>query len=127
MKRQFLDFYVEKKFFSDSTPGKVDSFVKDKDNIFFSTSKFPRKFLFGLLLTFSYIVGLTILSFYMFKRYLFLPSPVKDLDFKIRSAFKPAKVFSMVNKKMLDFTWEDDFVIFEVEKLGQFDGIVIVK
>lgn len=57
----------------------------------------------------------------------FEPLPVFDLDFKIRSEFKPAKVFSMVNKRMLDFTWEDGFVIFKVEKLGQFDGIVMEK
>jgi hypothetical protein len=85
LKKQFLDFYIEKKFFSDSTPGKIESFVKDKENIFFSTSKLPRKLFFGLVLTLLFIAGLITLSFWMFKRYLFSSSPVEKLDFNLRS------------------------------------------
>ncbi|NQU88780.1 MAG: family 10 glycosylhydrolase [Mariniphaga sp.] len=57
----------------------------------------------------------------------FEPLPVFDLEFKIKSNFKPEKVYSMVNKKLLDNSWEDGFVSFQLEKLEQYDGIVIEK
>lgn len=83
LKRKFLDFYIEKKFFSDSTPGKVESFVKVKENIFFSKSKLPRKFLFGLLLTLFYTVSLTTISFFLMKKYLFSFSSNQEIDWKV--------------------------------------------
>jgi len=57
----------------------------------------------------------------------FEPVPVSGLEFKIRSEFNPAKIFSLVSKKSLDYTWKDGFINFNVEKLGQYDGIVIEK
>ncbi|GAB3254383.1 family 10 glycosylhydrolase [Larkinella harenae] len=57
----------------------------------------------------------------------FEPLPVYDLTFRIKSAFKPSKVFSMVNEKPIPFTWKDGFVEFKLGKLGAFDGIVMDK
>ncbi len=57
----------------------------------------------------------------------FRPLPVYDINFNIESEFKPSRMFSMVNNKPISFTWEDGHVSFTLDKLGQFDGIVIEK
>ena len=57
----------------------------------------------------------------------FDPLPVFDLDFKIKSEFKPQKVFSMVTEKEVEFVWDNGMVSFRLDKLEQFDGIVMGK
>ena len=55
----------------------------------------------------------------------FEPLPVYGLTFRVKSAFKPSKIFSMVTEKPLPFTWKDGFVEFKVGKLGAFEGVVM--
>lgn len=57
----------------------------------------------------------------------FEPLPVFGLDFKIKTDFRPARVFSMVSEKPLEFIWKDSLVSFTVERLEQFDGIVMER
>lgn len=57
----------------------------------------------------------------------FDPLPVFDLEIKIRSAFKPAKVYSMLTEKALVYTWKMVFEGLKLDRLGQFEGIVIEK
>lgn len=57
----------------------------------------------------------------------FEPLPVYDLTFRVKSAFKPSKIFSMVTEKPVPFTWKDGFVEFKVGRLGAFDGLVMEK
>lgn len=57
----------------------------------------------------------------------FEPLPIYKLDFKVKSLFKPSKVFSITNKKPISFTWKDGYVIFQLDKLNAFDGVVIDK
>lgn len=55
----------------------------------------------------------------------FEPLPVYKLDFKIKSDFKPSKVFSMVNEKPIKFEWRNGYVEFQLNQLNAFDGVVI--
>ena len=55
----------------------------------------------------------------------FPPLPVYNLTFKVRSNFKPAKLFSMVSGQPIPFTWKDGFAQFTLPKLESFDGIVM--
>jgi hypothetical protein len=57
----------------------------------------------------------------------FAPLPLFDQRFKIRCEFNPQQVFSMVQEKPLLFSWNDGFVSFTLDRLDQFDGIVIKK
>lgn len=55
----------------------------------------------------------------------FEPLPVYNIEFRIRSEFKPLRIFSMINQKPVEFSWQDGFINLNVEKLDQFDGFVI--
>lgn len=57
----------------------------------------------------------------------FDPLPVNNIEFSIKTDFKPAKIFGMVDNKPIAFQWADGIVKFSVERLGQFEGIVISK
>jgi hypothetical protein len=57
----------------------------------------------------------------------FKPLAVYDLDFKIQSDFVPKKVWSMVGNKALKFTYEKGYLRFQVDRLDEFEGIVIEK
>ncbi|TKT88578.1 alpha-amylase family protein [Dyadobacter frigoris] len=57
----------------------------------------------------------------------FPPLSVYQMKFKVKSDFKPAKVFSMTSGKPVIFTWKEGFLEFKVDKLEAFDGIVIDK
>jgi hypothetical protein len=62
-KRKFIEFYAEKKFFSDPKPDRVESFLKGDDNIFYSRGSLPANFLFGLGLMVFYTVGLGLAAY----------------------------------------------------------------
>lgn len=55
----------------------------------------------------------------------FEPLPVYKLDFKVKTDFKPSKVFSMVSEKPIKFVWKDGYVEFQLNQLDAFDGVVI--
>ena len=55
----------------------------------------------------------------------FDPLPVYNLDFGIKSEFKPSRIFTMVSEKPVDFVWENGYANFTLSKLGSFEGIVL--
>lgn len=57
----------------------------------------------------------------------FDPLPVRDLRFRIRCDFRPARVFAMVGENTLDFEWRDGYLELEVEELGQYEGVVVER
>lgn len=57
----------------------------------------------------------------------FEPLPVSNLSFKIQTAFKPSKIFSMVSKQPIAYTWKNGYLEFKLNKLVDFEGIVIDK
>lgn len=57
----------------------------------------------------------------------FEPLEVRDINFSIRSDFKPSRVWTMTNEKKVDFRWEDGAVHFTVEELGEFEGVVVER
>jgi hypothetical protein len=57
----------------------------------------------------------------------FDPLTVNDISFTIKSDFKPSGVFSMATEKPVDFKWEKGAIIFSLQELRQYDGIVIKR
>jgi hypothetical protein len=57
----------------------------------------------------------------------FNPLPVYDLKFKIKSAYKPDRIFSLVTEKGISFDWKDGYTSFTLDSLDKFDGIVMTK
>lgn len=57
----------------------------------------------------------------------FDPLPVNNLHFRVRTGFKPSKVFSLITDKPMDYSWKDGFLNFSVLKLEQYDAIVMQK
>ena len=57
----------------------------------------------------------------------FPPLPVSRIKFKVKSDFKPSKVFSMTSGRAIPFTWKAGYLEFKLEKLEAFDGIVMDK
>jgi hypothetical protein len=57
----------------------------------------------------------------------FKPLSVYDLEFKIRADFKPTKVWSMVREEEVEFTFENGQIHFKLDRLDEFEGIVIEK
>lgn len=57
----------------------------------------------------------------------FNPLPVYNTSFEIRTGFRPSAVWSMMNQRPVDFTYEDGSLKFRVAELGQFEGIVVER
>jgi hypothetical protein len=57
----------------------------------------------------------------------FEPLLVLDLKFTIQSDFKPAKVFAMNTKKPVKYTWKDGYLTLDLNRLEDYEGIVISK
>ncbi len=57
----------------------------------------------------------------------FSPLPVHDIDFTIKSGFKPKKIAGMVNTDLIDFTWKDGVVKFSLKSLDEFEGIILER
>ena len=77
-KKEFLDFYVEKKFLTKRQPVKVESFVKKDENLFYAQSHLPYRFWFGILFNLIIYIGIGgIAAYFCFKRSL-LPTPEKN-------------------------------------------------
>lgn len=70
-KRQFITFYVQKKFYSKSEPGKVETFIKGDENIYYAANRLPGNFGYGVLLNLLYIAVLSLLTFLRFKKSLY--------------------------------------------------------
>jgi hypothetical protein len=57
----------------------------------------------------------------------FEPLPVYNVSFSISGDFRPSKVFSLNKGEPVDFKLESGRIQFSLEKLGEYDGIVIQK
>ena len=57
----------------------------------------------------------------------FSPLPVHDIDFAIKSVFKPKRIVGMVNTDLIDFTWNDGVVKFSLKNLDEFEGIILER
>ncbi len=68
-KSKFFKFYMDKVYFSNYS--EVESFVKDKENLFFAHSNIPATFWPGLLATLFYTAVLLTGSYHRFRRSLF--------------------------------------------------------
>ncbi|GAB3757099.1 alpha-amylase family protein [Spirosoma pomorum] len=55
----------------------------------------------------------------------FKPLPIYNLTFRVKADKKPASLLSMATDKAIPFTWQDGYVNFTLDKLEQFDGILI--
>lgn len=57
----------------------------------------------------------------------FAPLPVYQLTFKVPTSFKPKRVFTMVASKPVPYVWKNGYVELKLDKLEDFEGIVIEK
>ena len=69
LKRQFVRWYIDKVFFSNFT--KVESFIKDEENVFYAQSRMPGYVLMGAILNLLYIVILICVSYSRYKKILY--------------------------------------------------------
>jgi hypothetical protein len=53
--------------------------------------------------------------------------PMKNLDFRIRLGFDPSAIYAMGGEKMIPFIYEDGHVQFILEKLYEFEGIIMER
>lgn len=63
-KDRYMLFFFHKKFFTDES--NVQSFVKNKENLFYSSSRLPNHFLLGLGISLSYVL---VLLFFLYSRF----------------------------------------------------------
>ncbi|MEP7372706.1 MAG: alpha-amylase family protein [Chitinophagaceae bacterium] len=57
----------------------------------------------------------------------FAPLPVSNISFRIRSGFKPSKIFTLTGRRPVPFTWKERVLAFKIEKLTEFESVVIDK
>jgi hypothetical protein len=55
----------------------------------------------------------------------FDPLPVYNTEFKIKTGFKPQKIWGMISEKELDFSYDQGYVSIKVERIDDFEGVVI--
>jgi hypothetical protein len=87
IKKDSLKFFTDKIFLSNFS--KVESFIKDENNVYYSKSIIPDSFGWGIIITIIYIISILIISYKKFKKSLFrLPKKedesvnVEDLKLK---------------------------------------------
>jgi ABC-type transport system involved in cytochrome c biogenesis ATPase subunit len=68
-KREFVRFFFDKLYFSNFS--KVESFIKNDENIFYAKSNLPPMFLWGILLISIYISIMCFISYSRFRKRLF--------------------------------------------------------
>jgi hypothetical protein len=69
-KRGFVKYYIDKVFFSNFS--KVEPYIKN-GNVFYARSRLPVSLAWGILVTFLYIGGAIIISYYRFNRAIHSP------------------------------------------------------
>jgi hypothetical protein len=51
--------------------------------------------------------------------------PVYNTTFKIKTDFKPSRVFSLNTNATIPFNWKEGFISFKINKIEDFEGIVV--
>ncbi len=108
LKEQFVRYYIDKKFYSDYST--VESFVKNDENIFRAKSRLPVNLGTGMAITLLFITGLFVLSFFRFKRFLFV-QPGKmaedinglDVELKEGETYVLLTSGSVINNQLYNF------------------------
>ena len=57
----------------------------------------------------------------------FSPLPIHKTNFKIKTSFEPSRIWSMTDGNDIAYSYEDGYTSLEVEKLGEYEGIVIER
>lgn len=57
----------------------------------------------------------------------FDPLPVYGTHFKIKTDFVPTKVWSMISEKELDFSYDQGYVSISIDRIDDFEGVLIEK
>jgi hypothetical protein len=86
-KKEFIDFYVRKKFLKSSRAGDVENFIKGDENLFYAGSHLPYGAWFGVLISCLYLVLGLMLSYRRFLR-LLAPKIVKESTAGVKIALK---------------------------------------
>lgn len=81
-KRKFFKFYMDKVYFSNFS--QVESFIKDRENLFLAKSRLPHSFWPGLTITLIYIIVLLVGSYHCYRRSLFAMS-ARDMKAFLRT------------------------------------------
>jgi hypothetical protein len=66
LKEKFIRYYINKRYYANYS--KVESFIKDNENLFYAKSRIPGVFFKGLLLNLLFVVGLLYISYNRFKK-----------------------------------------------------------
>jgi hypothetical protein len=126
-KKQFLNFYIDKKFLSKSKSGYVESFIKADENIFYAKSQ-PGIFWLGIILTLFYILLLFMILFKILsKRFKTIEYKNPGIEFQEgqNSAFVLCKDKKLKDDIFRYYEQKEDAVC--LEKINttdlQFDGI----
>jgi hypothetical protein len=70
-KREFIDFYVRKRFLSNDKPdrlGPVENFIKKDENIFYAHSQLPANLGFGFMVSIGWLGVLMLISWMLFRK-----------------------------------------------------------
>jgi hypothetical protein len=70
LRSRFIQFYLRKRYEEGEPP--MESFVKGNENVFRSHSRLPRNYLWGVLATVMYGIGIACLTFWRLRRQLSL-------------------------------------------------------
>ncbi len=57
----------------------------------------------------------------------FRPLPVFNRSVSVKCSFKPSRVFGLVSREPIAFTWKNGYVNFTIKKLEGFESVVIKK
>ena len=57
----------------------------------------------------------------------FNPLPVYNTQFRIQADFIPTRVWSMLSEEEVDFVYEEGYISFELERVGDFEGVVMER
>lgn len=57
----------------------------------------------------------------------FSPLPQFDIEFKVKTDFKPSKVWTMVSSHPVEYAWKDNMLTLSLERLDEFEGIVMER
>jgi ABC-type transport system involved in multi-copper enzyme maturation permease subunit len=90
LKREFLNFYLDRKFHSDPENKNIEPFTKGDENLFYAQSRLPAYMIAGIVVTLFHILILFALSFWKYKKAIFFRPRGKgaeiaaDLDIELK-------------------------------------------
>jgi hypothetical protein len=123
IKKEFIDFYVKKKYLEEKQPGQVESFVKKNENLFYAQSHLPYRFWLGIIFhLIVYIGGGGFFAYYCFKRSL-TPTPAKKSTEKVNTKLKSGEDYHI---DTFDYAAEDHVYNTASGKIKGFKGQITI-